>query len=143
MVSIFECCDYFRYLNSTDIKITERKMHILLYLAQGFNILWENEKLFDENIVLSHDGPLCDKVHEYFKLNERLNEITLSTEIPIEERETLELVWNNYANYSLTYLKSRVKFHTKYYEFSNKKHISEKDIRECFIDRYYSSLERN
>ena len=105
-MNIMEAARYFVFLSyhMKKMSLTPLKLQKLLYLAQGWSYVWDNKSLFEDEFEAWQYGPVNVAVYNYFKVYGR-------GEIPEEEgdgciwcddisRETIEVVWNNYARCS-------------------------------------------
>ena len=102
MVNILEAARYLVYLSYDKKKysLTPLKLQKLLYLAQGWSYVWDNQAAFPEDFCAWQYGPVNKMVYEAFKKYGR-------SEIPASEgisdiadkdvEDTLEAVWLEYG----------------------------------------------
>lgn len=135
---------YFVYLSlkESEYPITHLKLQKLLYYAQGFHYLWDNEKLVDEEFQAWQFGPVLESVYHHFKRYGYEN-------IPITEarnfkgdqnkKETIEAVWRDLKDYSAHDLVEMTHDETPWKEAHNfNRHtiIPEQSIKNYFIKAY-------
>lgn len=112
--TIFTVADYFLYLSSleTENSITPLKLQKLCYYAQAWNMVWDDETLFDEDFEAWAHGPvnpqLYDKYKKYKWSNIPVGDIeslcnSIST-LNSDEKETLDVIWADYGKYDGKYL---------------------------------------
>lgn len=105
MIDIMDAARYLIYLSYSVQRrsLTSLKLQKLLYLAQGWSYVWDNQPLFQDEFEAWQYGPVNAEVYNYFKKYGR-------DEIPEDEgsgcyfdkdsRETLEAVWDKYCSHS-------------------------------------------
>lgn len=74
MYDVFKIVNWLRVKNNSDMKtdenveeLTQMKCMKLLYYIQAANLVIENKRLFDEDIVAWKYGPVVEKVHEKYR----------------------------------------------------------------------------
>lgn len=88
--------------------LTNKKLQKLLYYAQAWNLVFNDEKLFEENIEAWVHGPVVPVVyHEYKKygctpIQEKA--IIDKTKFTRDELKTLDEVWKVYGKFDGNYL---------------------------------------
>jgi len=105
-----QVANYFIYKNKIDPKqLTNKKLQKLLYYSQAWNLVINNEKLFDDKIEAWIHGPSIPSIYLEFK-KFGYNEIKLDIEksdfsdITEQEKNVLDSVWNVYGKYDANYL---------------------------------------
>ena len=105
MIDIMDAARYLIYLSYSVQRrsLTSLKLQKLLYLAQGWSYVWDNQPLFLDEFEAWQYGPINAEVYNYFRKYGR-------DELPEHEgsdfyldkdsRETLEAVWDKYCSYS-------------------------------------------
>lgn len=105
MVDILDAARYFVCLSYGRKKysLTPLKLQKLLYLAQGWNFVWDNIAAFEDDFCAWQYGPVNERVYEYFKKYGR-SEIPESEGIlkldDIDVEDTLDAVWREYGSIS-------------------------------------------
>lgn len=102
MVNILEAARYLVYLSYEKKKysLTPLKLQKLLYLAQGWSYVWDNEAVFPEDFCAWQYGPVNEMVYEVFKKYGRSEIPALEGISDISDRDvedTLETVWLEYG----------------------------------------------
>ena len=102
MVDILDAARYIVFLSygKNRNSLTPLKLQKILYLAQGWNYVWDDKPAFKDEFCAWQYGPVNEKVYEAFKIYGR-------DEIPEHEgiselsdhdvAETLEAVWKEYG----------------------------------------------
>ena len=105
MVNVIQAAKYFVYLSygEKSRSLTPLKLQKLLYLAQGWSYVWDNEPLFFNDFEAWQYGPVCVEAYNYFK-KYHSNEIPDTEGIfslpSFKSEETIETVWDNYSDYT-------------------------------------------
>jgi len=104
MVTAQEVAEYFLSLCDADDSITNLKLQKLLYYAQGFNLVLNDEPLFSEKIKAWQYGPVVEEVYHRFKSfgpNGIDTELTVDIDkFTPEQREVLNEVYSVYGQFS-------------------------------------------
>lgn len=110
-VSALYIAEYFiDKANRANKPITNKKLQKLLYYAQVWSLVVNNEKLFSERIEAWVHGPAIPVVYRKFKGFE-FNPIQLDTSNTLftfskEQAALLESVWSIYGKYDAQYLEA-------------------------------------
>ena len=102
MIKIMDAARYLIYLSYHQRKcsLTPLKLQKLLYLAQGWSYVWDDEPLFKSRFAAWQYGPVNEEIYNHFKVYGR-NEIPESEGLPnlfdTTARATLEAVWDRYC----------------------------------------------
>ena len=98
MASVYDVAEYI--LSKTG-RITTWKLQKLVYYAQAWHLVWDEEPLFPEDIQAWANGPVCPDLYKkhqgFFQVSTlRANPDALSE----SERETVDVVVAHYGEYS-------------------------------------------
>lgn len=105
MISIMQAAKYIVFLSYVKKRssLTPLKLQKILYLAQGWSFVWDDQPLFEEEFEAWQYGPVNTEVYSHFRKYGR-------GEIPECEgcgnlgdqdaKDTLNAVWRDYARYS-------------------------------------------
>jgi uncharacterized phage-associated protein len=110
MASIFDVAKYFlhKLLYEDESSITPLKLQKLCYYAQAWSLVWDNDKLFDEDFQAWAHGPANPDLYDMYR-GYGSREIPIPNEIDLsvftkEQMETMDIVWNEYGIYDGKYL---------------------------------------
>ncbi len=110
---VLQVANYFIYKNNNNPKsdFTNKKLQKLLYYSQAWNLVINNEKLFDDKIEAWIHGPSVPNVYSEFKgfgFNEIKQEIAEPnfSDITTQEKKVLDAVWDVYGKYPADYLEA-------------------------------------
>jgi len=82
-------------------KITTWKLQKLVYYAQAWHLVWDEEPLFDEEIQAWANGPVCPDLYRRHRGAFRIATVRADAGALSEsERETVDVVVAHYGNYS-------------------------------------------
>lgn len=142
MIDILDAARYLVLLSygKRQYSLTQLKLQKLLYLAQGWNYVWDDKPLFDDDFVPWGYGPANEKVYKEFKKYGR-------TEIPEEEgkdtisnidaKETLEAIWIEFGKKSAYDLIELTRKQSPWIDaYLNKTKITNDSIRQYFKATY-------
>lgn len=93
--------------------LTLGKLQAVLYLSQGWNYVWDNAPLFEEDFIASElaSGVINKTISHYFKwlieIPEKYGCIPVA--MTEEEKETLEIVWTTYSDKNVFQLGDMIK----------------------------------
>ena len=97
--------------------LTLGKLQAVLYLSQGWNYVWDNAPLFEEDFIASElaSGVINKSISHYFKdyfkwlieIPEKYGCIPVA--MTEEEKETLEIVWTTYSDKNVFQLGDMIK----------------------------------
>ncbi len=142
MVDILEAARYLIYLSyhRRSSSLTPLKLQKLLYLAQGWSYVWDDEPLFLSEFEAWQYGPVSDEVYTCFKKYGR-DEIPAYEGMEIIEdddaRETLEAIWDSYGSWSAFELVELTHRQLPWKEAYKKgTSIRNKDIKQYFQSTY-------
>lgn len=104
-IDVLEIAKYFIFKgkNSEKYRVTNMKLHKLLYFSQGFHLAIENKPIFFEEIYMYEHGPLIKSVHAkyrkytYHTIPEECNDEFSFNQ---DTREFLDDVWNLFKLYT-------------------------------------------
>ncbi len=94
--------DVAQYVLNRTGKITTWKLQKLVYYAQAWHLVWEEESLFDEEIQAWANGPVCPDLYRYHKGNFHIQKIrgADSNALSSDERESVDAVLDHYAEFT-------------------------------------------
>jgi len=103
---------YFIARNNKEKKgLTNKKLQKLLYYAQAWNLVFNNKKLFNNDIEAWIHGPAVPSVYAKYKsfgfndINEKVDEKDFQN-LKKNEIRVLNAVWNIYGKYDADYLET-------------------------------------
>ena len=110
MASVFDVAEYI--LQKTN-RITTWKLQKLVYYAQAWHLVWDEEPLFDEKIQAWANGPVSPDLYKRHRPNFSISTVKGdASRLLKNERETIDIVVDHYGEYSgqklsdLTHLES-------------------------------------
>lgn len=109
-VTALAVADYFIYkANSSNKKISNKKLQKLLYYAQAWSLVLLQDKLFDEKIEAWVHGPAIKRVYDKYKIfgfNPITKDVAVSVieSIPSKTQALLDNVWSVYGDLDAEYL---------------------------------------
>ncbi|HHF7365145.1 TPA: Panacea domain-containing protein [Legionella bozemanae] len=106
MASVY---DVAKYILETQGEMTAMKLQKLVYYAQAWHLVWEEEPLFDEKIEAWINGPVCPdlyRIHSgHFKVNSDLFDMCGSANsISPNQKDSINKVLAFYGNKSSQWL---------------------------------------
>lgn len=110
-VSALSVAEYFiDKANRENKPITNKKLQKLVYYAQVWSLVINNEKLFPERIEAWVHGPAIPAVYRKFRVFEfnpiQLDTSDLSFNFSKKQTDLLESIWNIYGKYDAEYLEA-------------------------------------
>lgn len=106
MIDIIDAAHYLVYL-SYHVKrgsLTPLKLQKLLYLSQGWSYVWDGIPLFQDEFEAWQYGPVNLRVYNWLKKYGRQEIPEFEGEFyefyNLNDKETLDAIWNNYCSYS-------------------------------------------
>ncbi|NJF06967.1 DUF4065 domain-containing protein [Bacillus subtilis] len=111
MLNALQVANYFlnKSVPNTDYSITHLKLQKLVYYAQAWYYTFTGERLFEEQIEAWVHGPVCRELYTEFREWGYRQIIVEGIEPPIlnkNQKEILELVWDNYGAFDGKYLEA-------------------------------------
>lgn len=109
-INVIKVAEYFIYRSNQEKKpITNKKLQKLVYYAQVWSLVLNNEKLFNERIEAWIHGPAIRDVYIKYKefgFNSIQKEIDINIirKIPEKTKKLLDNVWNVYGKLDAGYL---------------------------------------
>jgi uncharacterized phage-associated protein len=110
-ISALQVAEYFiQRANKEKTQITNKKLQKLVYYAQVWSLVLNNERLFNEQIEAWVHGPAVPSLYRKFKQFE-FNPIVLDTskiQFSFSEKQMrlLDNIWNVYGKYTSSYLEA-------------------------------------
>lgn len=110
-VSALTVAEYFiDKANKENKSITNKKLQKLLYYAQVWSLVLNNEKLFSERIEAWVHGPAIPTVYRKFKIFEfnpiKLDTKSIAFDFSKKQINLLENIWSVYGKYGAEYLEA-------------------------------------
>lgn len=106
MINCLTVAKYFiirAYQDRIENEMTNMKVQKLLYYAQCLHLALNDEPLFDQVIEAWRYGPVCPPAYQYYSKFEAeqlpIPNQELLGEIPTEQKEILEEVWDYFGGY--------------------------------------------
>lgn len=109
-VTIFDVANYFlSKLNiHEDSSITPLKLQKLVYYAQAWSLVWDDEILFNEPMEAWAHGPvnpdLYNKYRDYGWRNIAPADVGDFSMFSRDQMETMDVIWDDYGDYDGKYL---------------------------------------
>lgn len=107
MTTIFDVANYFISRSESENPMTPLKLQKLCYYAQAWSLVWDDDKLFDDEFQAWVHGPasyeLYKKYQGYSPIKEFVGEFNENI-FSNDQLETLQAVWDGYGSYSGKYL---------------------------------------
>ena len=98
MASVYDVAEYI--LSKTG-RITTWKLQKLVYYAQAWHLVWDEEPLFPEDIQAWANGPVCPDLYKKHQGFFHVSTIRANPDALSEgERETVDVVVAHYGDYS-------------------------------------------
>ena len=131
-------------LNKTG-KITTWKLQKLVYYAQAWHLVWDEEPLFEEEIQAWINGPVCPDLYRYHKGNFNIQKIQNANPEALapNEKESVDAVIDHYGSFTGQQLKDLT--HSELPWIETRKDLSpnvrgERVIKHELMLEYYGSL---
>ncbi|MBQ0007663.1 MAG: DUF4065 domain-containing protein [bacterium] len=107
MISVVKVASYIanRYMKDFGERISEMKLHKLLYFTQRESLIRKDEPMFEEQFLAWRYGPVMVQIRNAYA-NDTLNDMP-SDEFVEQYKEVFDFVFQNYARkgaWSLSYL---------------------------------------
>ena len=143
-LSVFDVANYFLSQVDHDAEdcISNLKLQKLCYYAQGLYLALHGERLFDETLQAWQHGPVVPRLYHKYKLNGNNCLLPDSgfkpSSIPVEIRDFLNEVYNEYGQYSAWRLRDMTHAETPWVSSYNKKvddEISDESMIKFFKTR--------
>ena len=107
-ISSLDIAKYFIWKSNKENKpISNKKLQKLLYYSQAWNLVFNNEPLFKEQIEAWIHGPVVKKVYNKYKrygfnpIKEVINWSSLNS---LPKKQLLDEIWRVYGKYDADYL---------------------------------------
>lgn len=141
MIKILEAAKYFVYLSyKSNFSLTPLKIQKLLYLAQGWSFVWDDQALFYSDFEAWQFGPVNYEVYNYFKKyggNEIPKTESVNKVSNFKAKETIEAIWNIYGSYNAFKLVEITHNQTPWqYAYQNDTIITSDMIKKYFKSKY-------
>ncbi len=90
------------YTLSITGKITTWKLQKLVYYSQAWQLVWDEDLLFEEEIEAWANGPVCPRLYQIHKGNFFISTVRKaeSNRLSNDQRETIDIVVDYYGKYS-------------------------------------------
>ncbi|MCM1158706.1 MAG: DUF4065 domain-containing protein [Bacteroidales bacterium] len=143
MIDIMDAARYLVYL-SYHVKrgsLTPLKLQKLLYFSQGWSYVWDGTPLFLDEFEAWQYGPVNVKVYNWFKQYGRQEIPEFEGKVCIfynmDDKETLDAIWNNYYAYSAFELVELTHAQEPWQiAYENNETIKNQDIKSFFQSTY-------
>jgi uncharacterized phage-associated protein len=141
------CFDVARYILEKKGMMTAMKLQKLVYYAQAWSLVWDDEPLFKENIQAWINGPVVRELYDECKGKYQItiDDITLgdSCQLSINQRDSIDRVLDYYGDKSSQWLSDLTHMEDPWQ--NARKGLSPRDRGEIVITHadmanYYSSL---
>lgn len=120
--------------------ISNLKLQKLLYYAQGVYLALRNDPLFFEDIVAWQHGPVVAEVYHQYKSNGSIGiELTEDFNFDSIDEDTtqiLEVVYDEFAQYSAWKLRNMTHNETPWLETNTGDTIKNDSIKKYFLENY-------
>jgi uncharacterized phage-associated protein len=139
MANVFDVAKYI--LENIGGEISSMKLQKLCYYSQAWNMVWDNDPLFDEDFLRWDGGPVCEELFrkhqgKFYVSTDIINNELLSNEpITPTEARNIDQVLEDYGKYSGGQL-SEITHSESPWRDTQKNQIISKNL----IKEYYSSL---
>lgn len=137
--------DVAQYILNKTGKISTWKLQKLVYYAQAWHLVWDEEPLFEEEIQAWINGPVCPDLYRYHKGNFNIEKIRNAdpAALAINEQESVDAVIKHYAELSGQQLKDLT--HEELPWIETRKGLSpyergERVIGQDLMSEFYGSL---
>lgn len=131
------------FLRLSDIELgdilSNKKIHFLLYYAQGFSLAINNKPLFKDDIVVWVHGPVIESLYDYYKVY-GINPIPYPNDFDVrkfskKEVDFLKKIHNEYAQFSGWKLAQMVKNEHPILETKPGEIISKQLLKKHFLTK--------
>ena len=94
--------DVAQYILNKTGKITTWKLQKLVYYAQAWHLVWDEEPLFSEEIQAWANGPVCPDLYDYHKGNFHIGKIRNANPgaLNSSESESVDAVLDYYKDFN-------------------------------------------
>ncbi len=108
MANVFDVAKYVLELcgGARMLPITTWKLQKLIYYAQAWAVVWDDEPLFGEEIQAWANGPVCPDLYRVHRGKLKISDLDVgnSGNLANNERETVEVVFEHYGKKTAQYL---------------------------------------
>lgn len=103
MASVF---DVAQYILERKGEMTTWKLQKLVYYAQAWSLVWDDEPLFAEEIEAWANGPVCPALYQLHRGRLKISSLSQgsSENLTRDELETIDVVIKHYGEKSAQYL---------------------------------------
>lgn len=137
--------DVAQYILDKTGKITTWKLQKLVYYAQAWHLVWDEEPLFEEDIQAWINGPVCPDLYRYHKgnFNIQKNRNAKPEVLKSSEKESVDAVIDYYGSFTGQQLKDLT--HSELPWNETRKGLSpdvrgKRVIKNDLMSEYYDSL---
>jgi len=108
MATVFDVAQYILALcrENNQLPITTWKVQKLVYYAQAWSLVWDDEPLFDEDIEAWANGPVCPELYKCHRGQFQISSLEEGNLKALTKRQksTVQVVFEHYSKKTAQYL---------------------------------------